>query len=230
MLTFDSTDPFPLVSLDSVSYSDLKDHSAQVDAWLGLRTSVTETSIEATFDREAAKQRDERHWIGLPVEALLTPYIEIRFLLEQLKPLTGSIVDLGAGYGRMGFVIAKHFPSINFLGIEVVEERVREGSSALKRYLATLNSLSRADQIRLVAGDLTAAGFSLPEANIYFLYDYGSASAIEKTLRDLMQMSLQRSIVVVGRGGATRDAIEKRHPWLSVQTPRHFPHFSIYRS
>jgi hypothetical protein len=149
----------------------------------------------------------------------MTPYSEIRFMLEQI-PKAKSIVDLGAGYGRMGFVIERHFPSIDFLGVEAVVERVKEGAAALKRFGARGS---------LIAGDLTK--MPLPSADTYFLYDYGSANAIEKTLCDLRARSLLESITVIGRGGATRSSIERAHLWLSaVVPPTHFPHFSIYRT
>jgi hypothetical protein len=120
----------------------------------------------------------------------------------------------------MGFVIARHFPSIEFLGIEVVPERVAEGAAALSRFSA---------RGRLVEGDLTR--LPLPEADTYFLYDYGSQSAIEKTLNDLRERSMSAPLTVVGRGGATRSLIEKKHLWLSgVIPPEHFRNFSIYRT
>ena len=39
-----------------------------------------------------------------------------------------KVVDLGAGYGRMGLVIAKHYPTLSFWGVEYVAERVAEGN------------------------------------------------------------------------------------------------------
>jgi hypothetical protein len=223
MIAFDPNDPFPLIDLDRVSYADQQAHSALVDEWLGLRIEQIESALLERFDREAARTRDERFWIGLPAKSLLTPYTEIRSLLETLNLKDGALIDLGAGYGRMGFVIARHCPNLNFTGIEVVTDRVREGSLALSKFS------DRA--IRLIEGDLSASDFVLPEADVYFLYDYGSSTAIEKTLCDLRDMSLKRSITVIGRGGASRDAIERRHGWLSqVRKPQHFAHFSIYRS
>ena len=54
---------------------------------------------------------------------------------------------------------------------------------------------------------------------------------IEKTLNDLRGIALRRPIAVVGRGRASRDAIERHHPWLSqVVPPSHHGIYSIYRS
>jgi hypothetical protein len=226
-MRFDPNDPFPF---SEAPYGEQQEHARFVDAWLGLRTDDVESAVSARFGGgvtapEAAgperlgRDRETRYWIGLPTTALLTPYSEIRLMLSRL-PHARRIVDLGAGYGRMGFVIARHHSLVDFLGIEVVPERVREGAAALTRFGA---------RGQLIEGDLTK--MPLPEADTYFLYDYGSRSAIEKTIDDLRERSLRGPLTVVGRGGATRSLIEKKHLWLSgVVRPEHFRNFSIYRT
>lgn len=216
-MEFSDSDPFPLIDLSRVSYAEQQAHSSAVDQWLGVRTHDVEASLGLKQDRSSA----ERHWIGLPVQALLTPYTELRFILDRVNP-KGLVVDLGAGYGRMGFVMAQHFQNASFLGIEVLGSRVREGAEALARF-------SSRQDISLVEGDLSKV--EAPLASTYFIYDYGSVDAIEKTLNELAEISKSQKITVIGRGGATRNAIEKRHFWLSqVTRPEHFPHFSVYRS
>lgn len=219
-MEFEPADPFPWVPEDSHTYREAQAHSAQVDAWLGLRTAET----EALISERAGCPRDAQHWIGLPVQALLTPYTELRAMLERLRPQPGQwVVDLGAGYGRMGFVLARHFPSVRFLGYEVVPERVAEG----KRVLA----MHCGPEIQLERVDLSRSDFSPAIADYYFIYDFGSRAAIEKTLGDLSVIARTRAIVVIGRGRASRDAIERQHPWLSaVLKPEHRKHYSIYRS
>ena len=223
---------FPLIEAGSShSYRDEQEHSARVDEWLGLQTEMIEAQLTQAHDREKARDRDERYWIGLPAKALLTPYTELRSILERLHLTTEKVVDLGAGYGRMGFVIARHFPSASFLGIEVVRERVSAGAKAFEKFMSRLSEASIVRSIEIREGDLASDEFEWPAAKVYFLYDFGSPSAIEKVLQKLMEQSLKSPITVIGRGGATRDAIERRHAWLSqVKPPEHFPHYSIYRS
>ncbi len=229
MIEFKPSDPFPILPDGQFTYHDEQVYSESVDAWLGLQTRQVEETLTKNFDRDGSKERDERYWIGLPVQTLLTPYPELRSILEKLNVRAGVIADLGAGYGRMGFVIARYFPGVSFLGLEVVNERVAEGARALSNFVAQLPV--RGGTIELRHADLATADFAMPDADIYFLYDYGSARAIEKTLFDLQNVSLRSPITVVGRGRATRDAIERRHPWLSqVNQPAHFAHFSIYKS
>jgi hypothetical protein len=124
----------------------------------------------------------------------------------------------------MGFVVARQFPRVSFLGIEILQERVEEGVRAYAR-------AGLPDSIALVHGDLAEPGFQFPSADYYFVYDFGTRESVEKTLEDLRLVSNQRSITVVARGGRSRDLIDRQCPWLSqVIEPRHFPHYSIYRT
>jgi len=85
--------------------------------------------------------------------------------------------------------------------------------------------------VRLEHADLSSREFSPIEADFYFIYDYGTPKAIEKTLHDLRKMAQIRPITVIGRGRLCRDSIERRHPWLGeVVKPDHIGHSSIYRS
>lgn len=217
MPEFDPLDPLPLLKEGPLSYRDEQAHATQVDAWLGLATAETEARILASRTTPAGQNL----WIGLPVQTLLTPYLEIRRILAQLSPPSGSrIVDLGTGYGRMGFVVERHHPGTEFIGYEYVAERVREGARVFGR-----------PRIFIEQADLNAPDFSPASADYYFLYDFGSREAIQKCLEDLRQIARQRIIQVVGRGRSSRDAIEREHPWLSqVITPVHGRQTSIYRS
>jgi hypothetical protein len=217
---FDPRDPFPLVA-DAEAFHDAGiAHAEEADRWLGVRTHEVEEELRA---RTTAPDGQEL-WLTLPVKSLLTPYTELRALLARVAPAAGgTVVDLGAGYGRMGFVIGFHHPGVRFVGYEYVRERVDEANRALARHGWPLVSMERAD--------LAAADFIPCAADVYFLYDYGSRDAIEKTLGDLRVIALRRGVTVVGRGRACRDAIERRHPWLAeVVAPEHGPHASIYRS
>lgn len=216
MIAFDPEDPFPLLALAPEHYPLAKRHAALADEWLGLRVSETEASLRDPSD-------GQQRWLGHDPAIFLTPYVELRAWLEELGPAAGDrIVDLGAGYGRLGFVMARHFPQCHFLGFELVPERVSEGTSALARFGA---------QGKLLVADLSDPSWRPPAAEIYFLYDYGTKAAIAKTLADLRELSQTKGIQVVGRGRAVRDLVEREHPWLgSVHLPRHHAHYSLYRS
>src|SRR4051812_908888 len=123
MIAFDSADPFPLLPPPLRVYALEQAHAAQVDAWLGLEVERIERELLASG--RASDGKREQNWVGLPSKSLLTPYAEIRELLERLRPRAGStLIDLGAAYGRMAFVVAAHFPEVRFVGYELVAERV----------------------------------------------------------------------------------------------------------
>jgi hypothetical protein len=211
MIEFDANEPFPLLA--SASYAEEKLHARCVDAWLGLRIEEVEAGLEKKLDQEI--------WLEKGPDIFLTPYTEIRRMFELLQLESNStVVDLGAAYGRMGFVLARHFPQAKFLGFELVKERVAEGNRALKCFGAKNCELFHADLTKMEP----------PVADIYFIYDYGTRIAIAKTVEDLKQIAKNRKITLVGRGRATRDEIERRQPWLTVVQPEHHEKFSFYRS
>lgn len=224
---FNSKVPFPLVPEEKYSYALAQAHSAKVDRWLGLETDKVEKELETKGCRLRApnsKKGVQELWIGLASKSLLTPYIEIRNILNNLNPQVGdTIVDLGAGYGRMGFVIARHWPGVKFVGYEYSGERVR---ATLKCYENLEKNL-----LKLVHADLSDPEFVPARAQFYFIYDFGSRNAIRKTLHDLRRIAKDGPITVVGRGRSSRDLIERQHPWLSkVVPPVHGPQSTIYRS
>lgn len=221
IIGFDASDPFPFPPAGSI-YAEAQQHAEAVDAWLGFKIREIERTLSE--DSEPTAFPNEQKWIGLRTQALLTPYVELRQMLGDLKPAPGQLIlDLGAGYGRLGLVLARHFPDAHFRGFEIVRDRVQEGNRVLLEQGAK-NAL-------LIEADISLPEFELPEADFYFLYDYGTRAAIEKTLEDLKSKASRHPITVIGRGRATRDAIEKRHFWLSaVISPLHRGNYSVYRS
>ena len=150
MIAFDPNDPFPLLAPDSHSYREAQEHSALVDSWLGLSTEAIERELSATrvVDRD-----NEQAWIGLPIQTLQTPYTELREIVERLKTLgVRSVVDLGAGYGRLGFVISRHGEGMTFTGYELVEARVEE---ARRRWTAF-----GVERSEIYEADLESASFA----------------------------------------------------------------------
>jgi hypothetical protein len=216
-------DPFPRIEITQVPYEAQKHHASQVDEWLGLDAERVESQLEREItDRQVIREQ----WVGLPVQSLLTPYTEIRFILEQLQSLqcipTGSlVVDVGAAYGRMGMVIHRHFLGVEFLGLEICPHRVQQGHQVYQKLGVPIRWLRQQDVV----------SETVPAAQVYFIYDFGSPRSIQKILNDLRGVARTGPVVVVGRGRSTRDQIEKQHPWLSqIIEPIQGGHYTIYRT
>lgn len=210
-MRFNPADPFPL-SLSAIeTYQDLQMHSCEADRWLGLNIEKIEADLQASGCRLRAQQASGEHqqlWIGLAPKSLLTPYVEIRRTLEALQLPKGSVIaDLGAAYGRMGFVIGRYFPELKFIGYEYVGERVREFRRCASRF--------GFKNIEMHHVDLCSPQFKIDEADVYFIYDYGTPKAISKTLHDLRRISASREIHVIVRGNACHQIVETNHSWLS---------------
>ncbi|MEK6772866.1 MAG: class I SAM-dependent methyltransferase [Bdellovibrionota bacterium] len=236
-IEFNPNDPFPLYSAMDYNYEDAKSHSRQADLWLKLKTHRTEKRIQTRLlvpktrwdaeqnePNESLPMHPEQEWSGLAVQTLMTPYWEIRSLLNIL-PLEDNqhIVDLGCAYARMGHVIGTHYPSLFFTGYEISSERVTEAQRILKRF--------DYPRIEVVQQDLSDPEFAPVPADYYFIYDFGTSQSVQKSLNDLKKIATSRRIQVIARGGISRNLIFQRHSWLcDVHPPKNYSHFSIFRS
>jgi hypothetical protein len=162
-------------------------------------------------------------WVGLSHQTLQTPYSELKKMCELIDPKAlETIVDLGAGYGRMGLVLAALYPRVNFIGYEYVASRVSEGCRILEKF--------ECQRAQLLVQDLTSPEFILPEAEYYFVYDYGTVQHIRQTLKQIEKMADQRKFKVIARGKGTRSLIQYEHPWLADVYPAiHEENFSIFQ-
>jgi hypothetical protein len=208
--------------------SDIHAHSASVDQLLGLRVEEIEQELllraRALQPQGCLETWGERlhgghqTWIGLEAQMLLTPYSELYELCQKLplKP-DSRLLDLGAGYGRLGFILGDHFPDVDFLGYEIVPERVEEGN----RCLSSRGCL----RAKLLVQDLTSAEFVLPKADVYFLYDYGKVSHIRQTLE---QLDPNLKFTLVARGKGVRSLIYHEFPWLTSGEIHHEEFYSLF--
>ncbi len=194
-----------------------RQHALMVDKILGFRVKYIEEMLVAEargFDPEGSHEswgpnmhQGVQTWVGLEHQTLQTPYAEIVRILQllKLKPYH-HVVDLGAAYGRMGVVIGGLYLKNSFVGYEYVKARVDEGNRVYQEL-----GLPRS---KLVEQDLFAKDFDFPEADVYFIYDYGQVEHIEHTLKQIERVSLKRPCRIVVRGKFTKRIIADRHPWL----------------
>ncbi len=215
-LHFDCLNPYPLLPEDSYSYEDAKNHSQAVDEWLGFE-KIEPRSIEVG-------KSETQTWSHLSTQQFQTPYCEIRNILQKLSPKPKqTLVDLGCGYGRFAFVLNRHYPDLHFKGFEVDPYRVKRAQERFQ-----FHHLKNAE---ILLTDISDPQFEIPNAEYYFIFDFGKNESIMAILEKLKIRARSSSFKVVGRGRATRHYIQELHPWLSqVNEPQHGTHYSIYKS
>lgn len=225
-INFDPKNPFPVLTYNDWSYQEAQEHSVLVDEWLGFKTAEVEAKLMSSqeYNVQADRNIPVQCWRGLPVQALQTPYSEIHWILSLLNlNETSTVVDLGCGYGRMAFVMGHHYPHAHFIGFELVAERVAEAQRVLQKF--------NYPQVQVSTQDLTDPDFVIPLADHYFIFDFGSAPAVDKTLEDLKKIARNKSISVIARGRYIRHRIYQSHPWLSsICEPKVYDTFTLFKS
>jgi hypothetical protein len=197
-----------------------RQHANMVDKILGFRVKYIEEMLVAEargFEPEGSHEswgpslhNGVQTWVGLELQTLQTPYSEIMRILQllKIKPYQ-HIIDLGAAYGRMGVVIGGLYIKNQFTGYEYVKARVDEGNRIYKELGFY--------RVQLHTQDLFAKDFELPEADVYFIYDYGQVEHIDHTLKQIEQVAYKRPLKVVVRGKFTKRIIADRHPWMDLK-------------
>lgn len=206
--------------------------SEEMDKKFGLKINEIEDNLlkaartlrpDGDMDNLGSVLHDgSQTWIGLDPQTLNTPYEELIRLCEVLKPKSGShMVDLGAGYGRLGLILSEMCPGVIFSGYELVSERVDEGNRVFRE--------RGLHDCKLMTQDLTDPAFKIPPADYYFIYDYGKVAHIRQTMKQLETLADKIKFKVIARGKGSRSIIEFEHPWLSqVFDVHHEENFSIY--
>jgi hypothetical protein len=211
------------ISSPQHDYQQSKEHSKHIDDLLEFKIDEIESSL-INFKSDFQKLSTKKFWIGLDSQIFQTPYDELFMMAKFLKPSLGEVwVDLGAAYGRMGIVLELCFNEVSFIGYEMVLERVNEGN----RIYQQLNLMKS----QLLSADIAADDFLIPDADLYFIYDFGSREDIYKILEKLQTIARKKKVRVVARGRGIRQWILKDCPWLTTTVdPIHFENWSVFIS
>ncbi len=206
-----------------VDYAAAKKQAKVLDDLLGYECDpIEDVLFEANHETLFSSPR--QFWYGLDLQTLQTPYSEIVEMVQHLKPQPEELwLDLGAGYGRMGIVLASLCSQIKFVGYEYVQKRVDEGNRIFKKWNFFFARMKQAD--------LAAPDFELEPADLYFLYDFGSKDDVYKIIKKLQDLALKKPIRVVARGRGVRNWILMDFPWLyDINPPEHFANWTVFRS
>lgn len=207
-----------LIEAKRPNYQDAKVQSLHIDNFLGFQINQIEESLIKN------KNIDQEFWVGLDVQIMQTPYSEILEMMRHLNLNHGqSVIDLGAAYGRMGIVIGLLYPEIQFVGYEYVKERVIAGNAIYNKW--------NFNNSKLYEADLADENHQIPNADMFFIYDFGSKKDVYSVLEKLRLKAQQQSIKVIARGGGIRNWIMQDFPWLSqFNNFDRFDHWTLFRS
>lgn len=204
-------------------YAQAKTQAIRIDQLMGYDCQKIEERLFVNKKTDTAFD-SQQFWIGLDLQSLQTPYSEIAEMIDRLDPQPGQTwLDLGAGYGRMGVTLGFLRPQVNFIGYEVVAERVTEGQRIF--------DLWKLQWAQMKHVDIATEHFHIDAADLYFLYDFGSKNDVFIVLNKLAEIAKTRKIQVVARGRGVRHWIMMDFPWLSqIHEPEHFNNWSLFRS
>ena len=111
-----------------------------------------------------------------------------------------SIVDVGSGYGLPGLLIGLLYPNVNYIGYEIVPERV-EYAQAKAKELELHN-------VRYFKQDMSAANFEIAPAEYYYLYDPVNVNTLKLVIQKMYLANNGREFKVIFNPGA--DSKENR--------------------
>ena len=84
---------------------------------------------------------------------------------------------------------------------------------------------------KIIQTDLASQSFDLQNAEVYFLYDFGSQADVYLIIEKLRNVASKRQIKVIARGRGIKNWILLDFPWLgTVNAPIHYRNWSLFRS
>lgn len=105
------------------------------------------------------------------------------------------MIDLGSGYGRLGFYLNILRPDIHFTGFEFLDYRVNQACENLIKMNASKNT-------QFQVQDLSKDDFRLPEADFYYLYDPFTDSTYHLIMKKLVELSQRKNISIISKGNS----------------------------
>ncbi|WP_412469632.1 MULTISPECIES: hypothetical protein [unclassified Halobacteriovorax] len=161
---------------------------------------------EMTYDSTTKERLYQRAGVGVQ-----SGYSTILLALEGIDASAGdTVVDLGSGYGRVGLVCSLLRPDLEFVGYEYVNHRVEVSNNAC-------HNLGLDESLTFKVQDLSLKSFSIPKADIYYLYDPFSKETYDYVLNQILEISYEKKITIVTKGNANKWLMDiaKEQQWPS---------------
>ncbi len=152
--------------------------------------------------------RGERLFAGAGL-GVQSSYLSLFIALQRMDVCDERIIDLGAGFGRVGLVLGLLFPEARFTGFEYVGHRVQKAQAAAER-------VGISPRILFLKQDLSVPDFTIPDADIFYLYDPFTPQTYNYVLRQIKEIGSRRRVRVVAKGGALprfRESVGRLEGW-----------------
>ena len=140
-------------------------------------------------------------------------YSTVLLALRYLRiPMGARFVDLGAGFGRVGFIVGLMRPDVLFTGYEIVAERVQNVNAALKNFDLEKN-------VKFHTQDLGSTDFLIPEADVYYMFDPFTDKTYSHVLTQLSSVATKKKINIITSGKARHvmQELSQRGRWSAPQ-------------
>lgn len=140
-------------------------------------------------------------------------YSTILLALRYLRISPGAhFVDLGSGFGRVGFLVGLMRPDVIFTGYEIVSERVANVNAAVKNFDLEKN-------VKFKTQDLGSIDFLIPEAEVYYMFDPFTDKTYSHILTQLSTIATKRKINIITSGKARHvmQELSQRGRWSAPQ-------------
>lgn len=188
-------------------------HAKSLDKEFGYKISKIEVKLlqkYRAYDKCADISSKKGHfqesqtWIGLHPQALQTTYNEIYETLDLLSQRKiNKIVDIGCGYGRVGVVMSSIFPNSSFIGYEILKKRADEGNRVFEKL--------GLDQCRISHQNVLDQDFRLPDAEVYFIYDFSEREDIRIMLDQLSKKLDHKRFYLITKGERVDSLLTKQY-------------------
>ena len=194
-------------------------HAKELDREFGFKIPRIEHKLLQKYrayyqtpDESNRKQHYQgtQTWIGLHPQGLQTPYNDIFDSLSLLKDFDiNKVVDIGAGYGRVGLVMNSLFPDAKFVGFEILKKRKEEGNRIFENL--------ELENCKIILKNVLDDDFELPKAQVYFIYDFSEMSDICQILDQLVKRLSDYSFFLITKGERVDYLIGRKYKqfWLA---------------
>ncbi len=179
----------------------LKELNILLDALMGINTDSIHKQILLDLgegdgldpELKRSKYGDEEIWFDKNGEQQ-TSWSELINLVEAMDLEDGQLVaDLGSGTGRLGLLIGLLRPNVSFIGLELVDIRVKWANSAA-RSNGFLN-------VHFKTENLADPNLQLPEADHFYLFNPTIPETSDILAEKLTRLSLSHPFRIYIYGG-----------------------------